>query len=175
MALNCAFSAFMSRNADKKRIFLRICQHHFTQRHFTQHHFTQRHFTQRHFTQRHFTQHDSALHDSTYIIVRTVVNRVLPECFPGYGSSDCGSSGRGTPGRRCVFAVKILIDYFWRAADKVWPENCAPRGRVPRELSFLQASAHTKGSLLDLRTVPAVIAGAPENRHGIILAKSIPA
>lgn len=32
-----------------------------------------------------------------------------------------------------------------------------------------------KGFPLDVRTVPAVIAGDPENRHGIILAKSIPA
>lgn len=42
-------------------------------------------------------------------------------------------------------------------------------------LSWTAVDLLEKGYPLDLRTVPAVIAGDPENRHGIILAKSIPA
>lgn len=32
-----------------------------------------------------------------------------------------------------------------------------------------------RGSDIDLRTVPAIVAGDPEKRHGVVLAKSIPA
>ena len=42
-------------------------------------------------------------------------------------------------------------------------------------LSWTAAHLLERGFETDLRTVPAVIAGDPENRHGIILAKSIPA
>lgn len=42
-------------------------------------------------------------------------------------------------------------------------------------LSWTAAALLEKGYKTDLRTIPAVIAGDPENRHGIILAKSIPA
>ena len=31
------------------------------------------------------------------------------------------------------------------------------------------------GKTLDLRTVPSIVGGDPESRHGIVLAKSIPA
>jgi len=42
-------------------------------------------------------------------------------------------------------------------------------------LSWTAAALLEKGYPIDIRTVPAVIAGNPKNRHGIILAKSIPA
>ncbi|MEG2011985.1 MAG: DNA polymerase IV [Anaerovoracaceae bacterium] len=42
-------------------------------------------------------------------------------------------------------------------------------------LSWTAVSLLEKGAELDIRTVPAVIAGDPENRQGIILAKSLPA
>lgn len=42
-------------------------------------------------------------------------------------------------------------------------------------LSWTAVDLLEKGYPLDIRTVPAAIAGDPENRHGIILAKSIPA
>ena len=42
-------------------------------------------------------------------------------------------------------------------------------------LSWTAVSLLEKGYPIDIRTVPAVIAGDPENRHGIILTKSIPA
>lgn len=42
-------------------------------------------------------------------------------------------------------------------------------------LSWTAIDLIEKGYRIDIRTVPAVIAGNPENRHGIILAKSIPA
>ncbi len=42
-------------------------------------------------------------------------------------------------------------------------------------LSWTAVDLLEKGYPLDIRTVPAVIAGDPEGRHGIILAKSIPA
>ena len=42
-------------------------------------------------------------------------------------------------------------------------------------LSWTAAAMLEQGASLDIRTVPAVIAGDPANRHGIILAKSIPA
>ena len=42
-------------------------------------------------------------------------------------------------------------------------------------LSWTAVDLLEKGYPLDIRTVPAVIAGDPEDRHGIILAKSIPA
>lgn len=41
-------------------------------------------------------------------------------------------------------------------------------------LSWSAVAMLEKGYTIDLRTIPAVIAGNPENRHGIILAKSIP-
>lgn len=41
-------------------------------------------------------------------------------------------------------------------------------------LSWTAVALLEKGYPVDLRTIPAVIAGNPENRHGIILAKSIP-
>lgn len=41
-------------------------------------------------------------------------------------------------------------------------------------LSWSAVAMLEKGYPIDLRTVPAVVAGDPENRHGIILAKSIP-
>ena len=31
------------------------------------------------------------------------------------------------------------------------------------------------GATLDIRTVPSIVGGDPESRHGIVLAKSIPA
>lgn len=42
-------------------------------------------------------------------------------------------------------------------------------------LSWTAADLLEKGYPVDLRTVPSVIAGDPDNRHGIVLAKSIPA
>ncbi|UWG95407.1 DNA polymerase IV [Dehalobacter sp. DCM] len=42
-------------------------------------------------------------------------------------------------------------------------------------LSWEAASRLQHGDMLDLRTVPAVVGGSQETRHGIILAKSIPA
>ena len=42
-------------------------------------------------------------------------------------------------------------------------------------LSWTAVSLLERGYSVDIRTVPAVIAGNPKNRHGIILAKSIPA
>lgn len=42
-------------------------------------------------------------------------------------------------------------------------------------LSWTAADLLNKGHKLDLRTVPSVIGGNEENRHGIVLAKSIPA
>jgi len=42
-------------------------------------------------------------------------------------------------------------------------------------LSWTSAWLLENGETLDLRTVPSAIAGNPKNRHGIILAKSIPA
>jgi len=42
-------------------------------------------------------------------------------------------------------------------------------------LSWTAAWLLEKGYPVDIRTVPSVIAGDPDNRHGIILAKSIPA
>ncbi len=42
-------------------------------------------------------------------------------------------------------------------------------------LSWTAVNLLEKGYPIDIRNVPAVIAGDPENRHGIILAKSIPA
>ena len=42
-------------------------------------------------------------------------------------------------------------------------------------LSWTAANLLEEGYPLDIRTVPAVIAGDPKNRHGIILTKSIPA
>ncbi|MFQ7739611.1 MAG: DNA polymerase IV, partial [Emergencia timonensis] len=42
-------------------------------------------------------------------------------------------------------------------------------------LSWTAVDLLEKGYPLDIRTVPAAIAGNPEDRHGIILAKSIPA
>lgn len=42
-------------------------------------------------------------------------------------------------------------------------------------LSWTAVDLLEKGYQIDIRTVPAVIAGNPENRHGIILTKSIPA
>lgn len=42
-------------------------------------------------------------------------------------------------------------------------------------LSWTAASLLEQGKCNDIREIPAVIAGNPENRHGIILAKSIPA
>jgi len=42
-------------------------------------------------------------------------------------------------------------------------------------LSWTAAALLEQGYPLDIRTVPAVISGDPDNRHGIILAKSIPA
>ena len=42
-------------------------------------------------------------------------------------------------------------------------------------LSWTAAALLEQGYPVDIRTVPAVIAGNPKNRHGIILAKSIPA
>ncbi|WP_330587029.1 DNA polymerase Y family protein [Aminipila butyrica] len=42
-------------------------------------------------------------------------------------------------------------------------------------LSWTAVELLEKGCPIDIRTVPSVIAGDPENRHGIILAKSIPA
>ncbi len=42
-------------------------------------------------------------------------------------------------------------------------------------LSWTAVSMLEKGYSTDIREIPAVIAGDPENRHGIILAKSIPA
>ena len=42
-------------------------------------------------------------------------------------------------------------------------------------LSWTAADRLNRGDTLDLRTAPAVIAGDPDDRHGIILAKSIPA
>jgi len=41
-------------------------------------------------------------------------------------------------------------------------------------LSWTAASMLEKGYPIDIRTIPSVIAGDPESRHGIILAKSIP-
>ena len=42
-------------------------------------------------------------------------------------------------------------------------------------LSWTAVSLLEKGKKTDIRKIPSVIAGDPENRHGIILAKSIPA
>jgi len=42
-------------------------------------------------------------------------------------------------------------------------------------LSWTAAAMLERGYPVDIREIPAVIAGDPENRHGIILAKSIPA
>lgn len=42
-------------------------------------------------------------------------------------------------------------------------------------LSWTAVALLEKGYPVDLRTIPSVIAGDPDNRHGIILAKSIPA
>jgi len=42
-------------------------------------------------------------------------------------------------------------------------------------LSWTAADMLRKGENLDIRNVPSVIAGDPKNRHGIILAKSLPA
>lgn len=42
-------------------------------------------------------------------------------------------------------------------------------------LSWTAANLLSKGYPVDLRDIPSVIAGDPDNRHGIILAKSIPA
>src|SRR5690606_30060874 len=41
-------------------------------------------------------------------------------------------------------------------------------------LAWTAAALLQEGYPVDLRTVPAVIAGDPNNRHGIILARSIP-
>ena len=42
-------------------------------------------------------------------------------------------------------------------------------------LSWTAVKMLAEGSGMDIRDVPSVIAGDPKNRHGIILAKSIPA
>ena len=42
-------------------------------------------------------------------------------------------------------------------------------------LSWTAAALLEQGYPVDLRQIPSVIAGNPEDRHGIILAKSIPA
>ena len=42
-------------------------------------------------------------------------------------------------------------------------------------LSWTAAALLEEGGCVDLRTIPSAIAGDPENRHGIILTKSIPA
>ena len=42
-------------------------------------------------------------------------------------------------------------------------------------LSWTAAALLEQGYEVDLRTIPSVISGNPENRHGIILTKSIPA
>jgi DNA polymerase-4 len=42
-------------------------------------------------------------------------------------------------------------------------------------LSWTAAYRLQQGETLDLRTIPAVVGGNPLERHGIVLAKSIPA
>ena len=42
-------------------------------------------------------------------------------------------------------------------------------------LSWTAAAMLERGCESDIREIPSAIAGDPENRHGIILAKSVPA
>ena len=55
--------------------------------------------------------------------------------------------------RKIIFHIDVNSAYLsWEAVDRL-----------------------QHGASLDIRTIPAVIGGNPEKRHGIVLAKSIPA